>query len=43
MFLDFRDTLWPEIFENLAVGLSFYIIYVEFLQNGQQRFFKFDP
>ena len=32
------DPLWPEIFENLAVGLTFYA-----LQNGQQLFLKFDP
>ena len=38
VFLDFRDPLWPEFFGNLAVGPTFYP-----LQDGQQRFLKFDP
>ena len=38
VFLGLRDPLWPEIFENLAVGLTFYAF-----QNGQQFFLKFDP
>ena len=32
--LGLRDTLWPEIFKNLAVGLTF-----NALQNSQQLFF----
>ena len=35
--LGFLRPLWPEIFENL-VGLTSYA-----LQNGKQRFLKFDP
>ena len=38
VILGLRDPLWPEIFETLAVGLTFYA-----LQNGQQFFLKFDP
>ena len=38
VFLGLRDPLWPEISENLTIGLIFYV-----LQNGHQRFVKFDP
>ena len=38
VFLYFCHPLWPEIFKNLAVSLTLYA-----LQNGQQRFLKFDP
>ena len=38
VFLGLRDPLWPEVFENLPVGLIF-----NALQNGKQPFLKFDP